>query len=574
MSDDAGPSIDGRDLLHRIAAANAGDRILMSRDVEIDGPLRLDRPLILEGPDGEWPVIWLTSPDAMLVVEQGGCEVRNLVVAPKGFHHGPLIRVSAACGVRFRNVGLVGSRGVGLIAENCTDLELHGIAAKAIGGSTLALQACHRVEIELACLNVSRNELNPAVLLAGCTEVSLKVAVVDAGDSVVTIRPGGFPELKSRVAVSAAQCGCAINVLAPPEKPASGLDLCVRLGDGVDCGVLLSNVDGATLDIMPGATPARSAVQIEGRAGARNCKITCSAQAEARDPDRGLAIEAGDLGRNRPRMDRLFEDAAPVGLPEALAAVLLKRNERPFTSYWIDGLCKVCGVRARFRRRHPSLRESLTCPSCKSSFRYRGQAEALVEVLGGGAEASLASLAGSGALSELSIYEPGTAGPLRQVLSKAKVYKQSVFEPALAAGGASQQIEHQDLMALTYRDGTFDLVVTSDVFEHIRKPFDGFREVFRVLKPGGAHVFTIPLASSRPNKTVYRVDTSGPDDIHILPPRYHDAGKGGRSLVYTDFGHDLDQQLQDIGFAPTRFFEHHQLADEVPVITVVSKRPA
>src|SRR5262249_25600166 len=37
-----------------------------------------------------------------------------------------------------------------------------------------------------------------------------------------------------------------------------------------------------------------------------------------------------------------------------------------------------------------------------------------------------------------------------------------------------------------------DLVVTSDVFEHVLDPARGFSKIARTLRPGGAHVFTVP----------------------------------------------------------------------------------
>ena len=41
------------------------------------------------------------------------------------------------------------------------------------------------------------------------------------------------------------------------------------------------------------------------------------------------------------------------------------------------------------------------------------------------------------------------------------------------------------------------------------------------------------------SKTVFRVDTSGPEDVFVLPKHYHSAPMGGKSLVYTDFGEDM-----------------------------------
>jgi SAM-dependent methyltransferase len=45
---------------------------------------------------------------------------------------------------------------------------------------------------------------------------------------------------------------------------------------------------------------------------------------------------------------------------------------------------------------------------------------------------------------------------------------------------------------LPYADGTFDLVVSGQVFEHVQNPEQAFAEIARVLKPGGASLHHFP----------------------------------------------------------------------------------
>ena len=49
-----------------------------------------------------------------------------------------------------------------------------------------------------------------------------------------------------------------------------------------------------------------------------------------------------------------------------------------------------------------------------------------------------------------------------------------------------------DAANLPWGDSTFDLVSANMVVEHLAKPAAVFREVYRVLKPGGAFVFVTP----------------------------------------------------------------------------------
>ena len=110
----------------------------------------------------------------------------------------------------------------------------------------------------------------------------------------------------------------------------------------------------------------------------------------------------------------------------------------------------------------------------------------------------------------------------------------------------------------------FDLVITSDIFEHIRDPYSAFKEVNRVLKPGASHVFTIPILRPFQQKTVRRVCTDTDEDIHLLPPHYHIAGDGGKSLVYNDFGIDLIAKLESQMTVKLKVFDFQAESSTAP----------
>jgi len=237
-----------------------------------------------------------------------------------------------------------------------------------------------------------------------------------------------------------------------------------------------------------------------------------------------------------------------------------------------DGRCAVCGRFQRFVRRARAIRETYACPGCRSSARYRHQAQALVERLGCGLADSLAELAALPGFRGKAIYEPGIAGPFRRAFQELEGYVHSFYWEDVAPGAYRDGVRCEDLMALTFADASFDLVLTSDVFEHIRHPFRAFAEIRRVLKPGGLHVFSIPPMAPLPRETRFRVETSTERDVPLLPERYHGDGRGGRSLVYTDFGADLLDALAEMGL-PTRALrmepEHPRVGK---VLTFVSEK--
>ena len=80
------------------------------------------------------------------------------------------------------------------------------------------------------------------------------------------------------------------------------------------------------------------------------------------------------------------------------------------------------------------------------------------------------------------------------------------------------------------------------------EPETAFREIYRVLKPGGLHIFSLPIQWPFAPVSVVRARRNGGVIEHLLPPRYHRAGDGSDSLVVTDWGADLLAMLAAIGF--------------------------
>lgn len=210
------------------------------------------------------------------------------------------------------------------------------------------------------------------------------------------------------------------------------------------------------------------------------------------------------------------------------------------------GTCPICGQEVAFEvEEGDSLREAV-CPVCGGSRRSRDLASAILQTLCPAETASL--MEGRKHLEGFSIYEAQASGAVHDYLDALPHYVCSEYLDGIAPGSMDERgVRCEDIEGLTFPDESFDLVITQDVFEHLRHPWRGFTEVRRVLKPGGAHIFTVPLHEGR--DTIRRVTHDGERDVFHLPPVYHgDPLRKGGSLVYTDFGDDITRRLQSLDF--------------------------
>lgn len=217
-----------------------------------------------------------------------------------------------------------------------------------------------------------------------------------------------------------------------------------------------------------------------------------------------------------------------------------------------------------------------SCPLCAGSWQLRLRDDDVgVRCLRCGASAITQSLvdvllALKLPLARLEGYELSARGPLVAWLAArcARLQTSEYLEGA-AAGSVRDGVRCEDVQALSFADGSFDLVTATEVFEHVADDAAGFREVRRVLRDGGHFVFTVPIAGPR---TVVRASAEGGRVRHHLPPAWHGDPRtaGGRALVFREYGADVCERLRAAGFAEAwiatpaldRWFGH---ARHVPV---------
>lgn len=134
---------------------------------------------------------------------------------------------------------------------------------------------------------------------------------------------------------------------------------------------------------------------------------------------------------------------------------------------------------------------------------------------------------------------PVWTGASRKIRDGCKDYLPSMYYPEIKCGEIKAGFRCENLEKLTFPDETFDLHITSDVLEHVFYPEKVFQEIARTLKPGGAHVFTVPLVmENKATQSRAVIDEQSKDVRHLEKPDYH-----GDHLVTRDWGYDIAQYI-------------------------------
>jgi SAM-dependent methyltransferase len=196
----------------------------------------------------------------------------------------------------------------------------------------------------------------------------------------------------------------------------------------------------------------------------------------------------------------------------------------------IDGFCPICQCEAHFSAHNSWLRDSFVCAGCGSIPRERA-IFAVIEMLHPNWR-------------DLEIHE--TSPTIRAASLKLKTecpgYSYSYYDEQMALGSVRPQGGYrcENVEAMTFRDESFDLFLSQDVFEHIFHPDRAIKEIERVLKSAGTYIMTVPIVmKSRESQRRAEIDERG-NVVYIREAQYHGnpIDKSG-ALVTIDWGYDI-----------------------------------
>jgi hypothetical protein len=207
-------------------------------------------------------------------------------------------------------------------------------------------------------------------------------------------------------------------------------------------------------------------------------------------------------------------------------------------------LIREWGLDARWRELM-ALREGCCCSECGASLRSEHLARVLIQHLCNdlAPASSLKTLVCKEPFQSLQIAEINTAGQLHKYLAAIPGLTLSSY------GSTDPAIPSEDLTNLSYANESYDLVVTSETLEHVPDYRRALGEIYRILRPGGAHIFTVPIVIDQ-SQTRRRARIANGELELLLPPTYHGDSEKRWSdfLVFYEFGVDFVAELQEAGF--------------------------
>jgi SAM-dependent methyltransferase len=175
------------------------------------------------------------------------------------------------------------------------------------------------------------------------------------------------------------------------------------------------------------------------------------------------------------------------------------------------------------------VRESSFCGGCGAPFRIRRIAEVLLEKMCKQNHNFLNQCLYSGEFNDLSILqlnEIGGVGSLQKTLGNAPNVTTTFYNTEYDFGKVINGFSNQDMSNLTFESNSFDLVLHSEVLEHVVDFCQAHLESIRVLKSGGVLIFTVPIQLNNA-KTISRFEVDPFGELILQTPKIWHGWAGG-----------------------------------------------
>jgi len=251
--------------------------------------------------------------------------------------------------------------------------------------------------------------------------------------------------------------------------------------------------------------------------------------------------------------------------------------------------CAVCGEQAGLSYDYPDvglrrahgiglLRETLSCRACGATMRDRQMAFGLLKVVAarlGQVEQDLRAFVRA-PRGRLAILDTDSFSTLNRVLRGLPGYVHSQYRPDLPNGQVLPDgSANVDLLQIPFPADSFDVIMTSDVMEHVEHDAHAHREILRCLAPGATYVFTIPYDPCLQGTRRLTVPSGAYGTPFVLEKQVHgDPHSASGIVAHRIYGQDFLREMGDLGYE-IRFEEIHNPVQGIfgGDLFLASKRP-
>lgn len=215
-------------------------------------------------------------------------------------------------------------------------------------------------------------------------------------------------------------------------------------------------------------------------------------------------------------------------------------------------ICNCCNEITDFNiDESASLYREAVCIKCGSSVRHSDLIGCLKDIFGSSKTENRLNLAEY--LVGTRILNLSSVGIVHDLLKGLPDYYCGEFCDGVQSGQKFDGVMCIDLQNIPFECNFFDLIITEDVLEHVEQLDIALREINRVLKIGGLHVFTVPVHE----KMLTESRKYNPNRV------YHgDPFRKEGSLVYTDFGRDVSDIMKQYGMQSEVLVKHQFVVPE------------
>ncbi len=239
----------------------------------------------------------------------------------------------------------------------------------------------------------------------------------------------------------------------------------------------------------------------------------------------------------------------------------------------VPGYCNICGGVTVFDTSLSNYREHVQCFRCRSVnrqrqiaavllseiFRSRSSGDAHFNIFNGPASQRLKlnhrveQLASIESIPrDLTVWNAETTRALHARLAahlNEKYMCSEFIDSEMRSGEFHEGVMHVDMQSTHFEPDSIDYILSGDVLEHVPDPIKALRESYRVLRPGGAHIFTVPFYHHR--FTIERRSEFKEGEVrHLMKPWFHDdpVRPSDGALVFNVFAPELLCEIERIGF--------------------------